>query len=116
MDVGAINCERAGTKKLCADWLAVDSYPSLYLLNRKHGTIAKYPKDADKAPDKVAKWATETAQGWRGHLFPASNLTTLNAGSFEQTVLADTSRAWIVRCFPPNAHHPRVAPSRWPLL
>ena len=40
VDVGAINCERAAAKKLCADWLAVDAYPSLYLLNRKHGALA----------------------------------------------------------------------------
>ena len=34
VEVGAINCERAENRKICADWLAVDSYPSLYLLNR----------------------------------------------------------------------------------
>jgi hypothetical protein len=105
----AINCERPAAKKLCADWvsirmaartkltvsqvgaelirviapsrgqLAVDAYPSVYLLNRKHGALAKYPKDADKAADKVAAWAVDTAKGWVSHLFPASNLTKLDA-------------------------------------
>ena len=97
VEVGAVNCERAGMKKHCADWLAVDAYPSFYLLSLDQTALAKYPKDAEVTAAKLASWAVDTAHGWRTHLFPASNLTNLDASSFEAAVLADAERrAWVV--------------------
>ena len=114
VEVGAINCERAENRKICADWLAVDSYPSLYLLNRylllpaptcsylllpdsypslylldrRHHALAKYPKDADKSAERVHTWALETAREWR-HLFQTSDVLELHESDF--TVRRNTS-------------------------
>ena len=81
VEVGAINCERAENRKICADWLAVDAYPSLYLLNMRHHTLAKYPKDADKSAERVREWALETAREWR-YLFETASVVDLRASDF----------------------------------
>lgn len=96
LQVGAINCEKPANKRLCADWLAVDSYPSLLLLNHKHGTLARYPKDGDKGARAVAAWALETAREWR-HLFLRSSVRALDTHSFDEAVMQDEERVWIVR-------------------
>ena len=95
VEVGAINCERPENKRICTDRLAVDAYPTLLLINRKHGTLARWPSNTEKAPDAVAAWALQTAHEWRS-LFLTSDLVALDATSFAARVLADEERAWVV--------------------
>ena len=92
VEVGAINCEK--NRDLCADWLAVSAYPSIVLLNRQHGTVQLYPEGGDRTPDAIRSWALAIAAEWR-YLFAASNVTSLDAGSFDATVLR-SERAWLV--------------------
>ena len=94
IDVGAINCERAGNKRICADWLSVDAYPSLLLLNRHHGMLARYPKDDDKTAEKVRAWTLRTATEWR-RLMQASAVVAIDAAEFDSAVMED-ERAWVV--------------------
>ena len=95
MDVGAINCEKPMNRRICTDWLAVGSYPSILLINRHHGTLARYPKDTDKGATRVASWARDTAKEWRT-LFLTSHITHLDATNFDETVISDHERAWVV--------------------
>ena len=112
MQVGAINCERPDNRRICTDRLAVDSYPTLLLLNRKHGTLARWPSDAEKSPEHVAAWALRTAHEWRA-LFLTHNVVSLDASSFAQTVLADDDKAWVV-LFTDGLGR-RIAPSLTPI-
>lgn len=96
VEVGAINCERPGNKQICSDWLSVDAYPSLLLLNRRHGTLARYPSADSKAAEEVARWALATAREWRLLFTTTANVAHLDAEGFGERVLDDARRAWVV--------------------
>lgn len=95
MEVGAINCEKPANKRICTDWLSVAAYPTLVLLNRKHGTLATYPKDEVKSSERVRAWALDTAREW-WYLFDHANVSQLSAQTFTSAVIDDEQRAWIV--------------------
>ena len=92
VEVGAINCEKQ--RSVCADWLAVSAYPSIVLLNRRHGTVQLYPEGEARTPEAIREWALAVAAEWR-YLFAASNVTSLDAGSFGGAVL-HSEAAWLV--------------------
>ena len=45
--------------------------------------------------DKIAEWAVSTAAGWRV-LFATANVTALDASSFQERVMEDEARVWVV--------------------
>ena len=84
----------ATAPQVCAEWLAVSAYPSIVLLNRKHGTVQRYPEAEPRTPEAIRTWALAVAAEWR-YLFAASNVTRLDAASFGGAVLRG-SLFWVV--------------------
>jgi thiol-disulfide isomerase/thioredoxin len=92
VEVGAVNCEKQRT--ICGPWFDVASYPSIVMINRKHGMVQRYRKK-ERKPEEIREWAKTIADEWT-YLFHASNVTTIEAPAFRRTVLEDEKSMWIV--------------------
>lgn len=92
IEVGAVNCETSS--EICSKWFDVPSYPTIMVLNQKHGTQQIYHGNRDVP--SLSAWARQTATEWV-YLFANANVAHINSTSFVPTVVNSTE-FWVV-CF-----------------
>ena len=74
IEVGAVNCEK--DKVICSEWYHVRAYPSLRLVNGKHGMVQHH--HGDRGVDRVVEWALRVGEEWR-YLFAMADVAQLSA-------------------------------------
>jgi len=92
VEVAAVNCE--AEKDMCAKVFNIRSYPTVRMINKKHGTQQELSAQQRFDVDSVAEWARRITVEWTW-LFKASNVTYLNAESFNTSVVASRD-FWVV--------------------
>ena len=97
VNVGGVNCVKHPA--ICKE-IGVKAYPTVVLINRKHGMVQHYKRltngDVASQVKHATDWARSIAREWR-FLFSYGQVEKISASSFnENGTVGNSTDAWVV--------------------